>query len=164
MEALHGGVIAHPAIFPVSLTKMVSVSIDQVIFIHIIARFHRKLISFSFQIIDINVFIAGGSDGRHLLELLGKDNGDKNISAFLIEQNLMLYARQMLFLSIILDDSSSITSQEKSRILLEVLGNVKIRPSTAKYLRLNVSKLIDICGNEASREEDQPNQLRYLQK
>ena len=111
--------------------------------------------------IDLNVLIAGGSDGRHLLELLGKANGEKKISAFLIEQNLMLYARQMLFLSIILDDSSSINSQEKSKILLELLGNVKIRPSTAKYLRMNVSKLIDICGNEASREEDQPNQLRY---
>ena len=111
--------------------------------------------------IDINVLIAGGSDGRHLLELFGKANGEKKISAFLIEQNLMLYARQMLFLSIILDDSSSINSQEKSKILLEILGNVKIRPSTAKYLRMNASKLIDICGNEASREEDQPNQLRY---
>ena len=108
----------------------------------------------------MNILIAGGGDGRHVIELVGRATGEKNICAFLIEQNLMLYARQMLFLSIILDDSSSINSTEKSRIILELLGNVKIRPSTAKYLRLKVSKLIDICGNEASREEDEPNQLR----
>ena len=92
--------------------------------------------------------------------MFGKANGDQKISAFLIEQNLMLYARQLIFLSIILDDSSSIKSQEKSTILLELLGNVKIKPSTAKYLRMRMSKLIDICGNEASRDEDEPNQLR----
>ena len=114
-----------------------------------------------YPITDINILIAGGSDGRHLLEMFGKANGDKKISAFLIEQNLMLYARQLIFLSIILDDSSSINSQEKSTILLELLGNVKIKPSTAKYLRMRMSKLIDICGNEASRDEDEPNQLRY---
>ena len=109
---------------------------------------------------DINIFIAGGGDGRHIVELLAKTTGEKKVSICLIEQNLMLYARQMLFLSIILDDSSSINSTEKSKIILEILGNAKIRPSTAKYLRLKVSKLMDICGNEASRDEDQPNQLR----
>ena len=108
----------------------------------------------------MNILIAGGGDGRHVIELAGRATGEKNICAFLIEQNLMLYARQMLFLSIVLDDSSSINSTEKSRIILEILGNVKIRPSTAKYLRLKVSMLIDICGNEASRDEDEPNKLR----
>ena len=70
----------------------------------------------------------------------------------------------MLFLSIIFDDSSSINSTEKSKIILEILGNVKLRPSTAKYVRMRVSILIDICGNEASREEDEPNKLRFVAK
>ena len=65
----------------------------------------------------------------------------------------------MIFLNIVLDDS--ISSTEKTQMILEVLGNSKYRPSTAKYIRMNVSKLIDICGNEASRDEEQPNKLRY---
>ena len=65
----------------------------------------------------------------------------------------------MIFLNIVLDDS--INSTEKTQMILEVLGNSKYRPSTAKYIRMNVSKLIDICGNEASRDEEQPNKLRY---
>ena len=65
----------------------------------------------------------------------------------------------MIFLNIVLDDS--INSTEKTQMILEVLGNNKYRPSTAKYIRMNVSKLIDICGNEASRDEEQPNKLRY---
>ena len=91
---------------------------------------------------------------------MGKAPQEKKISVWVIEQNLMLYARQMLIISILLDDSTSMTSIEKSQLILEVLGNVKIRPSTAKYIRLRVSVLIDIVGNEASREEDQPNGLR----
>ena len=66
----------------------------------------------------------------------------------------------MIFLNIVLDDS--ISSTEKTQMILEVLGNSKYRPSTAKYIRMNVSKLIDICGNEASRDEEQPNKLRYI--
>ena len=66
----------------------------------------------------------------------------------------------MIFLNIVLDDS--INSTEKTQMILEVLGNNKYRPSTAKYIRMNVSKLIDICGNEASRDEEQPNKLRYI--
>ena len=130
------------------------------VFIHLLLCKLYQLKTYDHSV-DINILIAGGGDGRHVIELIGKSTGEKNICAFLIEQNLMLYARQMLFLSIILDDSSSINSTEKSRIILEILGNVKLRPSTAKYLRMKVSKLIDICGNEASREEDEPNQLRY---
>ena len=66
----------------------------------------------------------------------------------------------MIFLNIVLDHS--ISSTEKTQMILEVLGNCKYRPSTAKYIRMNVSKLIDICGNEASRDEEQPNKLRYI--
>ena len=94
------------------------------------------------------------------MEILGKEQQEKTISVWVIEQNLMLYARQMLLISILLDDSTSMTSTEKSQVILEMLGNVKIRPSTAKYVRLRVSMLIDIVGNEASRDEDQPNGLR----
>ena len=94
------------------------------------------------------------------MEILGKEQQEKTISVWVIEQNLMLYARQMLLISILLDDSTSMTSTEKSQVILEMLGNVKIRPSTAKYVRLRVNMLIDIVGNEASRDEDQPNGLR----
>ena len=75
-----------------------------------------------------------------------------------MEQNLMLYARQMLLLAILLDDAKEVS--ERAQVILEIFGNIKIRPSTAKYIRSKVSKLIDIVGNEASREEDEPNGLR----
>ena len=114
----------------------------------------------SCSISDKSILIAGGADGRHVLEILGKAKGETKISISLVEQNLMLYARQMIFLNIVLDDS--ISSTEKTQMILEVLGNSKYRPSTAKYIRMNVSKLIDICGNEASRDEEQPNKLRYI--
>ena len=38
-EVLHGGGIALPVIFPVSLTKMVSVTIDLIISIHFDAKY-----------------------------------------------------------------------------------------------------------------------------
>ena len=93
-----------------------------------------------------------------MANILGKDMEEKKISLWLIEQNLMLYARQMLFLAILLDDAKE--DSERAQIMLEIFGNINIRPSTAKYVRSKVSKLIDIVGNEASREEGQPNELR----
>ena len=73
----------------------------------------------------------------------------------------MLYARQLLFIFIIQEDPKVMSADEKARFILEITGNIMLRPKTAKRLRSKISALIDICGNEANRDEEEHNGLGH---
>jgi hypothetical protein len=54
----------------------------------------------------------------------------------ILEQNMMTYARQLLFISLITDDEAEMSTQEKAQLFLELLGNVSLQPATAKVCLL----------------------------
>ena len=105
------------------------------------------------------MLLSGGCDGRHIIELLAQPAKERVISVDVLEQNLMLYARQLLFLLIIKEDPEVMSAVEKAKFILEVTGNIMIRPKSAKRLRAKISALIDIFSNEAARDEDEANGL-----
>ena len=72
---------------------------------------------------------------------------DRTIRIDVLEQNLMLYARQLLFILLIKEEALS--AEEKAKFILEVTGNIMVRPKTAKrvrmllrYLRMRLRKLL----------------------
>ena len=59
---------------------------------------------------------------------------DRTIRVDVLEQNLMLYARQLLFILLIKEEALS--AEEKAKFILEVTGNIMVRPKTAKRVRM----------------------------
>ena len=59
---------------------------------------------------------------------------DRTIRIDVLEQNLMLYARQLLFILLIKEEALS--AEEKAKFILEVTGNIMVRPKTAKRVRM----------------------------
>ena len=45
------------------------------------------------------VLLLGAGDGRHLLHAVGKEARTERMHFFVYEQNILLYARQILFMS-----------------------------------------------------------------
>ena len=80
-----------------------------------------------YPITDLSLLLSGGSDGRFLFDLLAQENAAKErvINVNVLEQNLMLYARQLLFLLIIKEDALS--AEEKAKFILEVTGNIMVK-------------------------------------
>ncbi|XP_069763722.1 dynein axonemal assembly factor 3-like isoform X2 [Narcine bancroftii] len=61
---------------------------------------------------------------------------------YIVENNLELIGRHLLFLSIALEPPRTMGLQEKSELLLELFGNSLIRSQTAIYLQENANNFI----------------------
>ena len=63
------------------------------------------------------------------MDLLSRQSADPSherlVKIDILEQNLMLYARQLLFLLILKEDA--LTTEEKAKFILEVTGNIAVR-------------------------------------
>ena len=62
------------------------------------------------------------------MDLLSRQSDDLSherlVKIDILEQNLMLYARQLLFLLILKEDA--LTTEEKAKFILEVTGNIMV--------------------------------------
>ena len=62
------------------------------------------------------------------MDLLSRQSADPSherlVKIDILEQNLMLYARQLLFLLILKEDA--LTTEEKAKFILEVTGNIMV--------------------------------------
>ena len=62
------------------------------------------------------------------MDLLSRKSEDPSherlVKIDILEQNLMLYARQLLFLLILKEDA--LTTEEKAKFILEVTGNIMV--------------------------------------
>ena len=111
---------------------------------------------------EVNVFLLGSADGRHFIEAMsGSDPAPesfKELTFWILEQNLMTMARQMLFITILYDTEIT-DSQEKAKIILEIMGNTELRTSTFKYLIKKSEELRQTAVHEANKEEGEENKL-----
>ncbi|KAM3923359.1 dynein axonemal assembly factor 3 [Leptodactylus fuscus] len=86
---------------------------------------------------ELNILLVGCGDGRHLLKTICQARRwpQRRLNFFIIESDLELLARQMLFLTLALENPEHMGLQEKCEIFLELFGNSLVRSKTAAYLQ-----------------------------
>jgi hypothetical protein len=104
------------------------------------------------------VLIVGAGDGRHLLETFSgsESNLDPEIQKtgdpemFVLEQNLMTYARQILFLALLQDDEIG-TSRDAAQMILEIFGNISVRTKTADFVRKKSAEFVNVVTSLSAK-------------
>ncbi|XP_056399933.1 dynein axonemal assembly factor 3 isoform X2 [Hyla sarda] len=93
---------------------------------------------------ELNVLLVGCGDGRHVLKTICQARRwpQRKLNFFIIEGDLELLARQMLFLTLALENPEQMGLQEKCEMFLELFGNSMIRSKTAAYLQDRCSLFI----------------------
>ena len=87
------------------------------------------------------MLLLGSGDGRHIIHSITKEDR-KHFYVF--EQNLMLYARQMLLMALLQEKTSSEEeSEKKAAELLEILGCVSFRKETSETVAKMAKKIAD---------------------
>uniref|UniRef100_A0A8C4YA99 Dynein axonemal assembly factor 3 n=1 Tax=Gopherus evgoodei TaxID=1825980 RepID=A0A8C4YA99_9SAUR len=86
---------------------------------------------------ELNILLVGSVDGRHVLRTMSQAHRwpQRRINFYIVENNLEVLGRQLLFLSLALESPEKMGLQEKSEMFLELLGNSLIRSPTAAYLQ-----------------------------
>ncbi|XP_066463853.1 dynein axonemal assembly factor 3 isoform X2 [Eleutherodactylus coqui] len=86
---------------------------------------------------ELNILLVGCGDGRHLLKTISQARRwpQRRLNFFIIESDLELLARQMLFLTLALENPVQMGLQEKCEMFLELFGNSMVRSKTAAYLQ-----------------------------
>lgn len=81
---------------------------------------------------ELNVLMIGAGDCRHILKTLARSYRHKKrkIHFYLLESNMELYARHMLFLSLALEPKKRMGLQEETELFLELYGNSLARKLT----------------------------------
>ncbi|XP_071801348.1 dynein axonemal assembly factor 3-like [Asterias amurensis] len=85
---------------------------------------------------DLNVLIIGAGDCRHMLKTiaLSHRHTKRTINFYIVESNLELLGRHLLLLNLALESPKMMGLQEKTELLLEILGNTLIRQQTRDYI------------------------------
>ncbi|XP_075461568.1 dynein axonemal assembly factor 3 isoform X2 [Ascaphus truei] len=92
---------------------------------------------FSEDIPELNILLVGCGDSRHLLKTICQAHRwpRRKLNFYVVENNLEVVGRHMLFLTLALENPEQMGLQEKSEVFLELYGNSLIRSHTATYLR-----------------------------
>eukprot|EP00794_Sanderia_malayensis_P016957 gene16957-18664_t len=92
----------------------------------------------------LDVLLVGAADFRHILKsiALRKRHKTKKIKFYVIENNLEVIARQILFASIIFEPKEKLGLKEKVELFLELFGNSLVRPQTDEFLQTKANELI----------------------
>lgn len=103
---------------------------------------------------ELNILLVGCGDGRHFLKTICQARRwpQRRLNFFIIESDLELLARQMLFLTLALENPEHMGLQEKSEIFLELFGNGMIRSKTAAYLQ-DKSELFIKCVTDPEYQQ-----------
>lgn len=99
----------------------------------------------------IKILIIGSGDIRHILKSLSKRNllQKENLAAqplhfYVIENNLELYARALLLLSLAFEKPQNLGLQEKTELMVEIFGNSLLRPHTALYVERTANSFVEM--------------------
>lgn len=92
----------------------------------------------------LNILLVGGADLRHVMQTLAKTHQKQNLNLhfYIIESNLEVLSRHMLFLSLLAEPPHKIGLREKTELFLELYGNTLIRSHTVQYIRETANILI----------------------
>ncbi|XP_026329779.1 dynein assembly factor 3, axonemal [Hyposmocoma kahamanoa] len=98
---------------------------------------------------ELNFLVIGGCDARHLLKTLAQAYRTERryMNLFVVDGCPELIARQLLIMSLALERTTRVGLLEKSRRLMEVYGNILLRPETSRYLIAKARQLISMITN-----------------
>lgn len=88
----------------------------------------------------IRILLIGSGDIRHLLHTLAFTTTPIHI--YILESQLEIYARHLLFLQLIFTPINQIGLQEKCEHYLELFANLHINTHTEQYLKETATQLI----------------------
>lgn len=99
-----------------------------------------KYIDSSSQELPLQLLLIGSGDIRHILHTLPSTT--RPIHIHILESQLEIYARHLLFLQLILAPNDQLGLQEKCEHYLELFGNLHINTHTEQYLKEAATQLI----------------------
>eukprot|EP00795_Rhopilema_esculentum_P012846 gene12846-3592_t len=106
----------------------------------------------------LSVLLIGAADLRHILKTCALRRRHKNskLQFFVVENNLEVIARQMLFISIIFESKDSLGLKEKVELFIELFGNSLMRPKTDEFLKHRCTDLIRFVTSPEYLEQNLP--------
>ena len=114
---------------------------------------------------ELNILLVGAGDIRHILMTLSRLNRHHNlkkVNFYIWENQVELYARQILLLLAISEPSSAYNINTKVGLYLDIFGNSMNRPFTQKYINQKATVMSEIVTDLAYGKERAPFiDLRY---
>lgn len=91
-----------------------------------------------------NFLVIGAGDCRHILKTIAHAYRHTKIglNIYVVENNLEIYGRDLLLLSIALEPKDRLGLQEKTELFLELFGNSLVRPQASEYLQQKSNEFI----------------------
>lgn len=95
---------------------------------------------------ELNILVVCAGDPRHILKTIANRTKwplkKKLIRFYVYDSRLELYARNLLLLSLALENPSKHGIQEKTELFMEIFANLRVRDQTAQYIRTIASDFI----------------------
>ena len=88
------------------------------------------------------LLLVGSGDVRHLFHTIASTSSPLHI--YILESQLEIYARHLLFLRLLLTPVEQLGLQEKCEHYLELFGNLHINTHTEQYLKQAATQLIEL--------------------
>lgn len=106
----------------------------------------------------LNILLVGSGDSRHLLKTMAHAYRwpQRQINFYVLEHNLELYARHLLFLTIALESQQRMGLQEKCELYIELFGNTLVRQQSAEYTEKMASEFIRMVTDSDYLEKKLP--------
>jgi len=117
-----------------------------------------------------NILVVGAGDCRHILKTIAyqKRHKKKKIHIYVIENNLELLARHLLFTTLALEPAHRMGLQEKVELFSELYGNTLIRQQTLQYLQQKANLFIEMITDLDYCDERMPtidmSQLKFKER
>jgi dynein assembly factor 3 len=90
--------------------------------------------------LPLRLLLIGSGDIRHVFHTLALTTTPIHI--YILESQLEIYARHLLFLQLIFTSTDQLGLQEKCELYLELFGNLHINTHTEQYLKEAATQLI----------------------
>ncbi|KAJ8026548.1 Dynein assembly factor 3, axonemal [Holothuria leucospilota] len=92
----------------------------------------------------VNILLVGAGDCRHILKTICQawKRPKRNYTFYVIENNLEVLARTMLFFHLILEGPNEMGLQGKTEMFLEIFGNLLVREQTRDYIASRATNCI----------------------
>uniref|UniRef100_A0A8C4SAP8 Dynein axonemal assembly factor 3 n=1 Tax=Erpetoichthys calabaricus TaxID=27687 RepID=A0A8C4SAP8_ERPCA len=104
----------------------------------------------------INILLVGSGDPRHVLKTVAglrqSSHSKTKLHVYIVENNLELIGRHLLFLTLAFEPPDRMGLQEKAETFLELFGNSLIRSQTANYLQEVSRRLIQFVTESDLQE------------
>ncbi|OWF47948.1 dynein assembly factor 3, axonemal-like [Mizuhopecten yessoensis] len=119
---------------------------------------------------ELRILLVGAGDMRHLLTTVARSyrHGKRKLHFYVIENNLELYARDMLFMTIALETQKRMGLQEKTELFLELFGNILVRKQSCEYVEKMATEFIKMVTDFEYLEKKLPifdlSQLKYKER